>query len=468
MRWIWIGWLVLMSSSASWSQRADVLQIGDPIATTVQLPTFGVSFDAEGVLQLRTVTDPTGRLAAERVAFARATQRGNLARPVHARKVSLTRLHASMLQRQQDGDPPSEVMQKLAGLTRIESVFCYPDSGDVILCGPAEPWVTDLSGRVIGLETGRPTLLLADLAAAIRAYAPQTQHRGFVGCTINPRAEGLAKLVEFQRTIPRSIPQRQRGPVTQRVAQGVRDSLGMAEVKVFGVSPRTHFAHVMIEADYRMKRIAVGVEPPPVRMTTFASALTTASAGSLERWWFTPAYDGLRTSPDRLAMRITGQGVELQAENKEILADGTIVPVRHQTRSAGRGNKATRVFATSFTRRYGDIAAASPVFAQLRQMTDFLIVAAFMRRHDWYRQSRFEPTLFLQEDSYPIDTLPRPHSAAVVVNAFWKQNRLFTPAGGGVSIEAEKAIEEMVDDESLDARRKEILPAEQATTWWWD
>ena len=463
MRWFWACLLLVTCTTAASAQQADVLQIGDPLATTVQLPTFGVSFDAQGVLQLKTFTDPTGQLIARRAAAARAKLAGNLARPAAARNISLVRLQAAISRLHRQGEPPSSAMQKLAGLTRVTAAFCYPESGDIVLAGPAEPWVEDLSGRSVGIETGRPTLLLKDLAVALRAYQPESQHRGFVGCTINPRPEGLSKLVQFQRTIPRSIPRHQRASVTHQVARGVRESLGMAEVKVFGVSPRTHFARVMIEADYRMKRIAIGVEPPPVRMTTYASAMTTAHAGVLERWWFTPAYEGVRASPDRLAMQLTGQGIQLQTENKEIRRDGSIVD------AGRRPTRATLAFAHSFTKRYGDVAEASPVYAQLRQLTDWLIVFAYLREHQWYRQAGWTPDHLLDESVYPINTLEEAVSAPVVVNAFWKRNRMFTPAGGGVSIEAEAALEAMTDaDESLAKARASNRPAEDADQWWWD
>ena len=444
------------------AQEADVIQIGDPLATTVQLPTFGISFDARGVLQRKTLTDPTGRLTAQRAAAARAALAGNLGHPTRSRKVSIVRLQAAMSELLRGGKPLTDTMRKLAGLTGISSVFCYPELGDIVITGPAEPWAEDLSSRTVGIETGRPTLLLEDLAVALRAYRPKSRHRGLVGCTINPRPEGLAKLVQFQRTIPRSIPQQQRGQIAMQVAQGVKESLGMAEVKVFGVSPSTHFAAVMIEADYRMKRIAIGVEPPPVRLTTFAAAMTTARNGAMERWWFTPAYDGVRASPDRLAMQLTGQGIQLQTENKNVLSDGTIVDAGHQP------SKATRVFATSFTKRYSEIAAASPVYAQLRQLTDLLIAAAFLREHDWYGTTGWDPNDLVNEQIYPVNTLHQPMTAPVVVNTFWKRNRMFTPAGGGVSIEAEKAIDAMTEDEGLDAVRAANRPDNDTAAWWWD
>jgi hypothetical protein len=393
----------------------------------------------------------------------RAALPGNLGRANRARKVSLVRLQAAIAETIQRGDRLTDVMHKLAGLTQISEVFCYPDVGDIVLVGPAEPWAADLSGRVVGIDSGRPTLLLEDMAVAIRAYQPGTVDRRFVGCTINPRREGLAKLQKFQRTIPQSIHHSQRGPLTRQIALGVRASLGVADVKVFGIAADTHFARVMIEADYRMKRIAVGVEPPPVPMTTFAAALTTARNGGLERWWFTPSYDGLLCSPDRLAMKIAGQGVQLQTENKAVGQDGAIVD------SGRKPSRATTAFAHSFTHRYADVAKASPVYAQLRQLTDWLIVAAFMRKHDWYGKAHFHAEVFLDETAIATSAYHPPREAPVVVNAFWKQNRLFTPAGGGVSIEAEKALDGLADAEhNLQQTREENRPADGLQDWWWD
>lgn len=451
--------MIVVWTATAGAQDADVALIGDPIATTVQLPTFGISFDAEGVLQLQAFTDPTGELLAQRIKAARRALPGDLGKASPARKISLVRLMKAMQTLDEFGEPPSEQMMKLAGLTRIESAFCYPDSNDIMLVGPAEPWADDLSGRTVGIKTGKPTLLWDDLREALRVYRSEHLEHGFVGCTISPRAEGLAKLVRFQRTIPRSIPQRQQSVVARHVAQGVKESLGMADVVVFGVSPNTHFAAVMVEADYRMKRIAIGVERPPVPITTFAAAMTTAQSGSLERWWFTPAYDGVLVSPDDLAIQLTGQGVRLQTEYKQIQADGTIAD------TGRKPTRATRAFATSFTKRYGDIAKASPVYAQLRQLTDMLIIAAFLQKHDWYAKADWDAKTL---DHPAKATGNAPRTAPVVVNTFWKQNRMFTPAGGGVSIEADKAIEDARVDPALHQSRLAIEPADAVANWWWD
>lgn len=450
-----------LSAACILHAQGDVNNFAQPIATTVQLPTFGVSFDADGVLQLTTHTDPTGQLMARRLAAARAALPGNLARPAKLRKVSIVRLQAALSHRVRAGKDPTDVMQKLAGLTRITSIFCYPDDGDIVLVGPAEPWIDNVGGIAIGIHSGRPTLQLADFVVALRAYQPNAGNSGFVGCTINPNATGLQKLQAFQKKIPKVVSDNERDQVARWVANGVHESLGSCQVQVFGISASTHFAQVMIEADYRMKRIAVGVEEPPVRMTTFAAALTTARHGALQRWWLTPDYDSVRASPDRLAMQIAGQGVQLQTENKDVLPDGTII-------DAGRKpTRAARAYATSFTQRYNDIAKSSSVYAQLRQMTDFLIVAAYIRKHDWYKKANWDAGDLLDEKFYSVNTLNNPLSAPAVVNAFWKQQRMFVPAGGGVSIVAENALKETIDDENLAKRHAGHRPQNQ-DNWWWD
>ena len=433
-------------------------------ATTVQLPTFGISFDADGVLELKTFTDPTGALTQQRLVAARAQLPRPLAQPSRLRKISLVRLEKALRERLRAGQEPTDEMNQLAGLLHVQAIYCYPNRGDVVLAGPAEGWMEDLSGRAVGLRSRRPTLLLEDLAVALRAYPPGTQRRGFVGCTINPRPEGLARLREVQQQIPRSIPTAQRGPVTVEIARRVQQSLGMADVRVFGISERTHFARVMIEADYRMKRIAIGVEPPPVTMTTFAAALHSARHGVLQRWWFTPAYDCAKASPDRLAMSLEGQGVQLQTEDKAILPTGLLV------NASTKPGKATLAYAQSFTQKYEQIAAVRPCYAQLRQLADLLIVAAFLRKHDWYGRAKWDADLLLDEQTYPLNRLANPVDAPVVVNAFWKRNRLFTPAGGGVSIEAELALADnrLQIDPALQESRAALPQAADEKRWWWD
>ena len=448
----------------------------DPLAgaaTTVQLPTFGVAIDAEGVLALKSFPDPGGRLRAERLAAAKTALPPDLTTAAKLRKVSLRRLERTLAARLHEGMPLEPAQRHLAGLTRVQFVFAFEaegdEPGDIVLAGPAEPWFLDPSGRPVGTASGRPVLMLEDLAVALRAFAPvpagKRPDRPFLGCTIDPTADGLASLMKFQRTIPRSVPVAGRDTTAVEIARGVRDSLGMADIRVFGVSPRTRFAQVMVEADYRMKRIAIGIEPPPVKMATFLSALESPREATLQRWWFTPEYDGIRITEDSLAMELVGQGVKLQAEDIRIGPGGALA-------AAGeKPGKASQLFCSAFTKKYPDIAAASPVYAQLRNMMDLAIVAAFLRRHDLYARAGLRADLLRDEGRLACETLPAPQKVACVVNWQWKGARLLTPAGGGVSIDAEAALdpERLLSDEqgTLNQQRQK-LPRGEKDRWWWD
>lgn len=439
-------------------------------ATTVQLPTFGISIDADGTLAAKTFTEVDGKLLRERLAAAKAAKAGEIWGSSKLRKVSLVKLEAAVRAELAAGRRPDDVLRCLAGLTRLQYVFCYPPAGglpgDVVIAGPAEPFAFDAAGRAVGLKSGRPVLQLDDLAVALRAFPPGVKNRPFLGCTIDPPAAGLAKLIEFQKTVPRSIRQDQRDAAAAEIARGVADSLGLADIRVFGVSSRTHFARVLVEADYRMKRIAIGAEPPPIKMTTFIAALDSPQQGMLQRWWFTPDYRCVRLSADALAAEFVGQGVQLQAEDKLIGADGSLAA------AGAKPNKASELFTLSFTRKYPEISAASQVYAQLRSLIDLAVAAALIRRHDYYGKSGWTAALLLDERQLPLETLPAPQQVPCVVNSLWKAQRLFTPAGGGISIRPDEALEasNLLPDEksAVATQRSQLVRPAEVERWWWD
>ncbi|MEQ8788543.1 MAG: DUF1598 domain-containing protein [Pirellulaceae bacterium] len=435
-------------------------------ATTVQLPTFGVAIDAEGVLSLRRYDDPGGRLRATRVAAARSTLPDDVLRSSDLRKVSLVKLEKAIREKIEAGEAPDETMRRLAGLLWVQYVFFYPDEGDIVLAGPAEGWIEDAAGRAVGASSGRPVLLLEDLIVALRAYAPGRRDRPFIGCTIDPDREGLARLKQFQSTVPRVIPQSQRGAAAAAIAKGMRDSLGMADIRVFGISEKTHAARVLIEADYRMKLIGIGLEPPPVRMTTFMEALKGASHSTLQRWWFTPNYGCVKVTPDHLAMELIGEGVQLLGEDKLIGDDGSLAA------AGARPNKASELFTTAFTNKYPEIAEASPVYAQMRSFVDLLVTAAFIRSEGYYDRSGWRLGVLADEKALPVETHDSADKVMCAVNSQWKGSRLFTPAGGGVSIRAHQALADgwLYGDQNgkladaYDAVHKRLA----IERWWWD
>ena len=244
----------------------------------------------------------------------------------------------------------------------------------------------------------------------------------------------------------------------------MKESLGMANIRVFGVPNRTHFAQVLVEADYRMKMVGIGLEPPPVKMATFISTLSRGKHSTLQRWWFTPNYECVRLSEDRLAMELVGDGVILRSEDKLIGADGTLAP------TGAKPNKASDLFTTSFTRKYPEIAARSPVYAQLRNMIDLAIAAAHIRKQDYYGRADWDLGILADERILPVETLDTPKQVQCAANVVWKGNRMLAPAGGGVSIRPDQALESdnlLPDENGLLAKEYENT-IHRGEAWWWD
>lgn len=434
-------------------------------ATTVQLPEFGVAIDADGTLSVKVFPDPDGRLFAARVGAAKRVLDDDVFAASKMRKVSLIKLERAVRAKLDAGEAPDDVMKHVAGLQRVQYVFFYPEENDIVVAGPAEGWVAHESGRVVGVKTRRPVVLLEDLIVALRAFPPGSKNKPYIGCSIDPDPVGLARFQEFQRSVPRTVPQRTRNLHAQRIAFGAREALGRTNIRVFGIPATTHFAQVLIECDYRMKLIGIGLEPKPVKMMSFIDALSGGRHAVFNRWWFTPNYDCVRVSDDNLAMELVGQGVQLNGEDRTFTPDGRLIE------TGIKPGKASHLFTTSFTKKYEDIADKSPVFAQMRNMIDLVVAAAFIRQQDYYGRAKTTLGVFADEAALPVENLETPKHTDCVVNAIWKGNRFFAPASGGVSIRPQTALEQdrlMSDDGGKLSKLHEGVSGTGGERWWWD
>jgi hypothetical protein len=423
--------------------------------------TAGVEVDAQGVLQLRVFDNQAD---AQRIAAARATLNRDVARFSRFRKVSLTRLEKAL---QDNNGVLTDEMRHLAGLLRARYVFFYPETKEIVIAGPAEGWVADASGRVVGITSGRPVLQLQDLAVALRAFAPGKSGAEVIGCSIDPTPEGLASMQQFLRQMGSSFPAGQERRVAATVMQGLPQALGMQRVTVKGVSPKTHFAQVLVEADYRMKLIGIGLEQPPVRLVSFIDKVNPnqMSRNALIRWYFTPDYQCVRTSEDGLAMELVGDGVKLVGEDEMVSSHG-------ERSTAGRSTGASQAFVHSFTQRYPALADRSPIYAELRNLIDLSVLAAYIQQQDYYGKAGWKMPLLGSEKSFPVETFSAPKLVAPTINAVMRGSRLMTPIAGGVHIEAQMAIqpEHLVTDQpgSVAKVREATKPNPASGQWWWD
>jgi len=424
----------------------------------------GVLVSPDGVLRLQTAADPMGAVMRERVAAARQALPPDIARYSRLRKVSLPRLERAIIAA---NGVVSDEMRYMAGLLRVRYVFVYPDSGDIVLAGPAEGWVPDPAGRVVGITSGKPVIQLQDVVTALRAYPSGKEGPAVIGCSIDPTQEGLAKMQDFLRRMGGTFPRGQEVQTARYMSTGVKNSLGLQEITIEGIPADTHFARILVEADYRMKLIGIGLETPPVRLTSFVekAASSAVSANALFRWYFVPDYQCLRVTEDGAGLELVGDGVKLVGEDEVVMAGGA----RAQ---AATSNAASRAFTTSFTKKYPELAARSPVYAELRNVIDLAVVAAYIQKQDFYTQAGWKMEFLGDEAKFPVRTYPAPKQVESAVNAIIKGSRIMTPIGGGVQIEAEEALqaENLLPDEGNQVRKlhEEVKVSLPADMWWWD
>ena len=110
----------------------------------------GIVVDPNGVLQLRTFEDPNGQLMRSRIDAAKAALPQDMRRRSAMRKISLNRLEKALGESISNNRPPEDAMRYLAGLTRLEYVFYYPENPDIVIAGPAYGWGVDESVSHVG------------------------------------------------------------------------------------------------------------------------------------------------------------------------------------------------------------------------------------------------------------------------------------------------------------------------------
>lgn len=426
----------------------------------------GVKVDAKGVLSTKVFQDPTGQLTQQRINAAKANLNRDLQKPSKLRKVSLNRLEKAVAKLLAEGKSETDAMKYLAGLTQITHVFYLPETKDVVIAGPAEGFYENIAGRVVGLNSDKTILQLQDLVVALRCFSPDGDQTVQIGCSIDPTQEGLKKMQEYLVSIAGKV--RPTKAHADAVAQGLKNNLGLQTVSIIGISDKTHFAQVLVEADYRMKLIGIGLEKPQARIPSYVSKVKPAQVAknALTRWFFEPDYDCVVVSDDQNSMQLVGKGVKLVTENEMVAPDG----IRQRTNSK---DIASMSFCSAFTRNYHHMADRTAVYAELKNLVDMSIVAAFIQKEDFYGRAGWDMEVFTDEEQFPVETYTAPKQVETAVNAIFKGNALMTPVGGGVNIQPLKAVAEgkiKYDEKGLIKKVRDTISVDELNEdqWWWD
>ena len=428
----------------------------------------GVFVDPSGTLRSLSVSSTPGALLRLRHRGITAAGQRDVAQRSALRCVSLTRLERAVELAWASGRPPSEEMQSLAGLERIRYVFVHPESRDIILAGPAGDWMMDDQSRWVSVDTGRAVVRLDDLVVVLRnAFGPE---QGRFSCSIDPRRENLASTQAYlDRNSKQPLaPSR---AARERWLQGLRDSLGRQTVSVKGLNPQTRVARVIVEADYQMKLIGMGLADGTMQVDSYFDLLERLSANrpSLDviRWWFTMAYDAVETLPDRTAFELHGTGAQLLSENEHLTQDG-------DRRHTGKSSTPTREFARLFTADFEQLQQKYAVFGELQNVFDLALVASLIAVEDVPAKVGWSMQHFLDPDRYRV-TLGRASTTVetTVNHRMFDGRHIVAGASGGVHVDPHSILSNKLADSSspseLEYQRDQTMtPTKNAEAWWWD
>jgi len=414
------GWLgcVLAAMVALASSGVATAQVVIPAPGVAIQDPEGVYVDADGVLTTREMgKENAQRLQAAR-AFARRAAQGAAA-DEQLVYISLPRLFAEARRRVEAGEALTDEQRYLHGMTRLRYVFVFPDEQDLVIAGPAEPIDATSKLRPMGKVTGRAALQLDDVVTALRTVGPGRGAKPF-GCTIQLKAEQMKAMVDAlnaRQAIVASQPGQRRA-----VADAMAEAAGPQSVALYQLAEGTRLGYVCIEADYLMKRLALGLDRSPVpQVRSYLSQLRSPEVNA-NRFWFEASYDRLGVSADGLAYELRGPSIRLSTRRSFTQpAPQNIAPEAAQ-------------FTEAFNEHIEALGAAIPAFADLANLTDLAVLAALIDADRLHEKAKWDLEWLLQGDGYAAAKWPTPTKADPLVN-YSINGRMAIYAGGGVLVD---------------------------------
>ena len=417
----WIGWLL---AACPVTGQVVVQQIG------------GVKIDAYGVITRAPVE--LRKTAAELIRERLQEVPTELAAHSELRFVSLKQVEAALQNAIAMGEPVSDEIRYLHGLQRIDYLLVYPERQDIVLAGPGEAWTVSPFGDIVGATSSMPVLLLDDLLVALRST--EAARTVGVSCSIDPTPEGRQALDQFLARQKRFHP---------RVTDGVEQALGAQQISITGVPADSHFAGVLVAADFQMKRYAMGLEPAPIAgLPSFLQMIKKSgrtSTNLMPRWWMGCDYESLGKTADGLGWQLRGRGVKVMTEDDFVNADGS-------TTGSGQTNPVAEEWANRMTERFDELAQVESVFGQVRNLMELSIIAALIAREDLPAVAGCQlETMMNHSAGYEIEKWPTPKSVATQ-SSFMKVGRDYViTASGGVLLDPWTVIENSIVDPALDS-----------------
>lgn len=411
----------------------------------------GISIDADGIVR------NVDARALESLAQERKKLLANAAGPGagELRKVSLAGMVAAVRAAAAEGRPVPAEVALLGGLERVTHVFVDVDRHDVILAGPADRAVVDATGNLVAAGSGRPLLQLEDLIVALRTI-DQARAAG-IQCSIDPSREGMANYERFMKGM-KSMPADR-----EQLFRAMENAVGPQLVRVAGVPGDSRFARVLVAADYRMKRIGMGLEPSGIpELPSYLSMVPAGGqAAALPRFWLEADYEPLARDADELCWRIGGRRMKCLSESDLLGKDAV-------NRGGGVADPAAEKWCAAMTANYDKLVTKQPVFGELLNCVDMAVVAALIRGRQLDDRAGLDLGPLLDAKAVPLPVYEVPARVPTVATGLKKGKHWVLSASGGVQFQPWQFAATAAVAADAAGVRKTALAARPATGWQWD
>ncbi|HCS50244.1 DUF1598 domain-containing protein [uncultured Rubinisphaera sp.] len=424
----------------------------------------GIYVDANGMVAKMTTTEQNNRLKELALEARQASLNNDMAAPSNLRMVSLTRLEKAVQDRIAQGLPVADSMQNLAGIYQVQHIFVYPESGEIVIAGPAAGWKYTESGYTVSSQSGVPTLQLDDLVTLLRTFGPEGER--IFGCSIDPRPEGLKDLKDYVAKSQAG------GAISSRAVRSwtnqLQRKLGEQDVTIYGVPVSSRVARVIVEADFRMKLIGIGKLEGGSNIPDYFELMTAAQAADMSsldalRWWLSLKCESILKSNDSDAYELRESSVLCQSENQFINKDGERV-------ATGTAEANNQQFANNFTNHYSDLSRDDLVFADLQNVFDLALISALINQQQLAQQVNWDLGSFAAHGDYHPATYEAPQTVDSVVNhKVFNGKNIVVQVAGGVQVDVSAALSKLTATDRLENAAEQAqagnLPVGR---WWWD
>ena len=219
-------------------------------------------------------------------------------------------------------------------------------------------------------------------------------------------------------------------PSAQQAQAQLADVMGMQQITVEGVPGTSHFAQVLVAADFRMKCLGMNLQQAPrgVKLPSYLQMVPSNLTGvGTPRWWMEPKYEPLLRDKDGLAWELNGASVRTLTEDSFYSASG-------QRHSANKPNPIAEKWAENMTDQFAALAVAEPVFGELRNCMELAIVGALLVKERLPEKAGYSlPVLMTSNDVQPAE-YNAPKQVPSYASILPKGQKYIVTVSGGVAI----------------------------------